>query len=62
MISFPLPLWIKTVWKVINWLSAQYAGRDLINGPDDGLVPVWSAEIRINTNLWEKQITAILNF
>ena len=29
-----------------NWLSAQYPGRDLINGPDDGLVPVWSAEIK----------------
>lgn len=30
----------------IDWLTAQYVGKSLINGPSDGLVPLWSSEIK----------------
>jgi hypothetical protein len=29
-----------------KWLTAQYVGKDFINGSSDGLVPSWSSEIK----------------
>jgi uncharacterized alpha/beta hydrolase family protein len=30
----------------ITWLNSQYVGKSLIKGPSDGLVPLWSSEIK----------------